>query len=68
MNKYMQKLLQGKTQRELASELGVSHVLVYRWLHELQKVPAYMALRIHKITGGQIKYYQIRPDLDKIDT
>jgi len=67
MDKYLKKLMGDKTQAQISRELGVSSVVWSRWLNQIRPVPIYMALRIHKYTKGEIKYYELRPDLDRID-
>lgn len=66
MNKYIGKLLTGKTQSELAQELKVDRTSINKWYLETQPIPAHIALRIHKHTSGEIKYWELRPDLEKI--
>ena len=67
MNKYLKKLMGDKTQKQIANDLGVCEVVWNRWLNEVRPVPIYMALRIHKYSKGDIKYYDLRPELDRID-
>ena len=60
------KLLKDKTQRQLAEELDVSYVALNQWLNGHKPIPAHVALKIHGITKGKIKYYELRPDLERI--
>ncbi|EBE1135713.1 helix-turn-helix domain-containing protein [Salmonella enterica] len=51
------------TQKELAKACGVSQAAVQKWLHGKAKVAPQNVASIVDATGGQIKAYQVRPDL-----
>lgn len=53
------------SQAALARACGVSSVAVFRWLNG-RRVKADYVMSIVKATGGEVKAYQIRPDLPDI--
>lgn len=53
------------SQMELAKACGVSQATVWKW-SEGKKVKADYVLTIAGITKGEVKPYQIRPDLPEL--
>lgn len=49
------------SQVELARQLGVTQAAVAQWVAD-EKVPAYRAIQIERITGGQFKAVDIIGD------
>ena len=66
MNKYISQLLVNRTYTELGELLGVHRTAIYHWLHGNQPIPAHVALKIHNLTEGKIKYYQLNKNLPKL--
>ncbi|MDT8849373.1 helix-turn-helix domain-containing protein [Pantoea dispersa] len=54
------------SQEKLAQMVGVSQPNVWSWLHDKKRVSPERVLSIVKATGGQVKAYQIRPDLPEL--
>lgn len=54
------------TQRALAQGLGVSRQAVNQWVHGKRPIPPMQALRIQKLTNGQVTAGSMRPDLHAI--
>lgn len=48
----------------LASELGVTAPLIYQWIAGDLRVPAERCLKIARLTGGEVRCEDLRPDLD----
>ncbi|EEC8908804.1 helix-turn-helix domain-containing protein [Escherichia coli] len=51
------------SQQKLADACGVKQPSVWAWLHGKKKVSAENAKRIELATSGNVRAYQIRPDL-----
>lgn len=51
------------SQKKLAQMIGVSQPNVWSWLHNKKRVSPERVLPIVKATKGQVKAFQIRPDL-----
>jgi DNA-binding transcriptional regulator YdaS (Cro superfamily) len=54
---------EGETQLSFARRLGVSHGLIYQWLHDMTKISPRSAVRIERLTGGKLTRLELRPDL-----
>lgn len=54
------------TQKELAKACGVSQAAVQKWLHNKAKVAPQNVASLVEATQGQIKAYQVRPDLPNL--
>ena len=51
------------SQQKLGSACGVSQQAVYKWLHNKAKVAPEQVVRVVTATNGEVKAYEIRPDL-----
>ncbi|MGL4352235.1 MAG: transcriptional regulator [Plesiomonas shigelloides] len=51
------------TQKKLADACGVSQAAVQKWLNGKSKVAPQNVLQLVNATRGEVKAYQIRPDL-----
>lgn len=54
------------SQQKLADACGVKQPTVWAWLHGKKKASANNAVRIEKATNGEVRAYQIRPDLPEL--
>lgn len=54
------------SQKKLAEACGVKQPTVWAWLHGKKKVSAQNAARIEKVTSGEVKAHDIRPDLPEL--
>jgi len=54
------------SQKKLAQMVGVSQPNVWSWLHDKKRVSPERVLPIVKATEGQVKAYQLRPDLPEL--
>jgi DNA-binding transcriptional regulator YdaS (Cro superfamily) len=45
-------------------ERRISQAYVWAWLHNRRRVPAEFCPEIEKVTGGQVKCEELRPDID----
>ncbi|MGC0890434.1 helix-turn-helix domain-containing protein [Pantoea agglomerans] len=64
MNEYIAQVIKiVGSQSKLADRVGVSQVSVSRWLYNKKKVSPRYVPALVKASKGEIKPYQIRPDL-----
>jgi DNA-binding transcriptional regulator YdaS (Cro superfamily) len=51
--------------RKLSEETGqrISQAHVWGWLNEVEKFPPEMCGPIQRITGGEVRRYDLRPDI-----
>ncbi len=54
------------TQKDLAKACGVSQAAVQKWLHNKTKVAPENVDALVQATGGEVKAYQVRPDLPQL--
>jgi DNA-binding transcriptional regulator YdaS (Cro superfamily) len=63
MNKIIKRLLKNKSATELALDLNVSRNSINLWLNDKQKIPLKRCFDIDTFTNGQIKFWEVRPDI-----
>lgn len=49
---------------KLAGSLGISPAAVSQWAHGARRVPAERCLEIERLTNGQVRCEELRPDMD----
>lgn len=59
--------LETTTQAALARRLGVTQGLVHQWVSGKTRITAERAIEIENVTGGQVRRYELRPDLYPIE-
>lgn len=67
MNEALERALQiVGSQTSLGRAVGYSQASVYKWLYNRLKVPPEVVPLIVEMTGGQVKAYELRPDLPQL--
>lgn len=51
------------SQEAFAASLGVSKGLVWQWLNGRTRITGDWAVAIERVTGGEVKRQQLRPEL-----